>query len=85
MKLLPEIVGNGVISESWANSSHLWLFTFCRFKILDDEIGSDDLAAWACIRLDRLQTGCRLVHVFNALGNPSDGFLLVNIQKSLSV
>ncbi|MCJ1264904.1 hypothetical protein MMC22_004779 [Lobaria immixta] len=56
--------------------------SFVRFKIHDDEIGSDDLAAWACIRLDRLQTGYRLAHVLDALGNPSDGFLLVNIQKS---
>lgn len=54
-----------------------------RFKILDDEIGSDDLAAWACIRLDRLQTGYRLVHVLDALGQPCEGFLLVNIQKYL--
>lgn len=58
------------------------MFLLRRFKIHDDEIGSDDLAAWACIRLDRLQTGYRLIHVFNALGIPSDGFLLVNIQKS---
>lgn len=55
-----------------------------RFKINDDEIGKDDLAAWACIRLDRLQTGYRLVHFFDTWGNPSDGALLVNIEKTLT-
>ncbi len=56
----------------------------CRFKISDDEMLRDDLAAWACIRLDRLQTGYRFVHLMDALGNPSKGVLLLNIEKSLS-
>lgn len=55
----------------------------CRFKISDNEIWKDDLAAWACIRLDRLQTGYRFVHFMDALGNPSKGVLLVKIEKSL--
>lgn len=55
-----------------------------RFKINDDEIGKDDLAAWACIRLDRLQIGYRFVHLFDSIGNPSQGVLLVNIEKSLT-
>ena len=62
-------------------------FTDCmygRFKIQDDEIGSDDLAAWACIRLDRLQCGIRLVHLMDALGTPTKGFLLVKIDKVYS-
>ena len=54
-----------------------------RFKIQDDEIGKDDLAAWACIRLDRLRTGYRFVHLLDAMGNVSQGTLLVNVQKSL--
>lgn len=56
---------------------------FCRFKIQDDEIGKDDLAAWACIRLDRLQAGYRFVHLLNANGYPSQGLLLVKIDKAL--
>lgn len=65
---------------------HLLIFFLrrCRFKINDDEIGKDDLAAWACVRLDRLQTGYRLVHLWDAFGNPSDGVLLVHIDKILT-
>ena len=55
---------------------------YCRFKISDDEIWKDDLAAWACVRLDRLQTGYRFVHLMDALGNPSKGVLLVKVEKS---
>lgn len=55
-----------------------------RFKVQDDEIGKDDLAAWACIRLDRLRRGYRLVHLYDTAGNLSDGFLLVNIEKSFT-
>ena len=55
----------------------------CSFKVQDDEIGKDDLAAWACIRLDRLQSGYRFVHLLDALGSPNQGVLLVNIDKIL--
>lgn len=55
-----------------------------RLKIHDDEIGKDDLAAWACIRLDRLQQGFRFVHLLDARGEPTTGVLLVKITKSLS-
>ena len=55
----------------------------CRFKVQDDEIGKDDLAAWACIRLDRLQSGYRFVHLMDAAGSASQGVLLVNIDKIL--
>jgi len=54
-----------------------------RFKIQDDEIGKDDLAAWACIRLDRLRSGFRFVHLLDAAGAESKGVLLVRIEKSL--
>ncbi|KAL8905719.1 MAG: hypothetical protein Q9207_002475 [Kuettlingeria erythrocarpa] len=54
-----------------------------RFKILDDEIGKDDLAAWACIRLDRLKSGFRFIRLLDAIGKPSRGSLLVKIEKSL--
>ena len=55
----------------------------CRFKVQDDEIGKDDLAAWACIRLDRVQSGYRFVHLTDAVGSPTQGVLLVNIDKTL--
>ena len=54
-----------------------------RFKVHDDEIGKDDLAAWACIRLDRLQSGYRFVHLMDAQGLPTHGLLLVKITKDL--
>lgn len=54
-----------------------------RLKIHDDEIGKDDLAAWACIRLDRLQQGFRFIHLLDARGEQTQGLLLVKITKSL--
>ena len=52
-----------------------------RFKIQDDRIGKDDLAAWACIRLDRLRTGYRFVPLLDGAGRESSGVLLVGIEK----
>ncbi|KAL6720669.1 hypothetical protein ACLMJK_002594 [Lecanora helva] len=57
--------------------------SFLRFKIQDDKIGKDDLAAWACFRLDRLRSGLRFVHLLDAAGMESKGALLVAIEKSL--
>ncbi|KAJ5965936.1 hypothetical protein N7481_012650 [Penicillium waksmanii] len=58
--------------------------SFLRFKIKDDEIGRDSLAAWACIRLDRLREGYRLVHLLNSTGEKAGGILLVRITKKTS-
>lgn len=59
--------------------------TICtRFKIKDDEIGRDSLAAWACIRLDRLQEGFRFVHLHDCTGEHTGGVLLVRVTKSIS-
>ncbi|KAK2861174.1 hypothetical protein FQN49_004472 [Arthroderma sp. PD_2] len=55
--------------------------SFVRFKIKDDEIGIDELAAWACIRLDHLRQGFRVIRLFGANGKPTDGLLLVRISK----
>lgn len=55
-----------------------------RFKIQDDELGKDDLAAWACIRLDRLRPGYRFVRLLDANGTASQGLLLVKIEKSFA-
>ncbi|KAH0545040.1 hypothetical protein FGG08_000811 [Glutinoglossum americanum] len=54
--------------------------SFLRFKIRDDEIGKDDLAAWACIRLDRLQNGYRFVHLVDTKGMATKGIILVKIH-----
>ncbi|KAI1099441.1 PLC-like phosphodiesterase [Jackrogersella minutella] len=57
---------------------------FVRFLVKDDEIGRDDLAAWACVRLDRLRTGYRFVHLLDQEGTESEGVLLVKIDKKLA-
>ncbi|KAH6648193.1 1-phosphatidylinositol-4,5-bisphosphate phosphodiesterase gamma-2 [Truncatella angustata] len=57
---------------------------FVRFLIKDDEIGKDDLAAWACIRLDRLRRGYRFVKFMNSQGVASQGVLLVKIEKKFT-
>ena len=56
---------------------------FVRFLVKDDEIGRDDLAAWACVRLDRLRSGWRFVHLLNQEGSVSSGALLVFVEKRL--
>jgi phosphatidylinositol phospholipase C, delta len=52
---------------------------------MSDVIGRDDVAAWACIRLDRLGTGLRFVHLFDANGVQTNGILLVRITKSITM
>ncbi|KAH6852839.1 PLC-like phosphodiesterase [Alternaria rosae] len=59
--------------------------TFVRFKVIDKErFGKDDLAAWACFRLDRLQTGLRMLHLYDSNGVITKGVLLVRITKTVS-
>ncbi|KAG0154305.1 hypothetical protein PDIDSM_1685 [Penicillium digitatum] len=58
--------------------------SFLRIKIKDDEIGRDSLAAWACIRIDRLREGYRLIHLHECAGEKAGGILLVNIVKQVS-
>lgn len=48
---------------------------------MDDERIHDNFAAWACLRLDRLQSGYRLVHLFDCNGVQTEGVLLVKIMK----
>ncbi|KAF7562629.1 hypothetical protein G7046_g1508 [Stylonectria norvegica] len=57
--------------------------SWVRFKVCDDEIGRDDLAAWACVRLDRLGEGFRFVHLFDREGIVTQGALFVKIEKTL--
>lgn len=59
----------------------LMLLQIKRFKIEDEGLVKDKLAAWACIRLDRLQSGYRFIDLKDAHGRPSAGKLLVNIEK----
>ncbi|KAG8732088.1 hypothetical protein FRC12_019436 [Ceratobasidium sp. 428] len=59
--------------------------SFVRFLVKDDEFGTDDLAAWACVRLDRLQEGYRFIRLFDLHGQLSDnGCLLVKIKKEIT-
>ena len=55
-----------------------------RFKVQNDVYGRDTLLAWACVRLDRLRTGYRILHLFDAQGNKSRAVLLVNVRKEVS-
>ncbi|KUI73453.1 1-phosphatidylinositol 4,5-bisphosphate phosphodiesterase 1 [Cytospora mali] len=57
--------------------------SFVRFKIEDEGLVKDKLAAWACIRLDRLQRGYRFIDLKDAQGRPSAGKLLVKIEKQV--
>jgi phosphatidylinositol phospholipase C delta len=52
-------------------------------KIEDEKYTKDKLAAWACIRLDRVQQGYRLVKLLDAKGVATHGLLLVKIEKTV--
>ena len=71
-------------STTYKQATDLILLSFFRFKIKDDELGRDPLAAWACIRLDRLREGYRLVHLHECAGEKTGGVLLVNIVKRVT-
>ena len=58
--------------------------TFLRFTVRDNEIGRDELAAWACVRLDRLGSGYRFVHLLDAKGKVTDGLVLLKVDKQLT-
>ncbi|KAK5989964.1 1-phosphatidylinositol 4,5-bisphosphate phosphodiesterase 1-like protein [Cladobotryum mycophilum] len=57
--------------------------TFVRFTVRDDEIGKDDLAAWACVRLDRLGEGYRFITLMDTTGEVTDGVVLLKVEKTL--
>ncbi|PNY23644.1 Protein NRDE2-like protein, partial [Tolypocladium capitatum] len=58
--------------------------TFVRFTLRDDEIGRDELAAWACVRLDRLGQGYRFIHLMDSKGALTEGVILVKVEKTLA-
>lgn len=57
--------------------------SWVRFTVRDDEIGRDDLAAWACMRLDRLGSGYRFVHLTDCEGRITDGAIFIKVEKKL--
>ncbi|KAK4192580.1 putative 1-phosphatidylinositol-4,5-bisphosphate phosphodiesterase [Podospora australis] len=57
--------------------------SFVRFKVEDSSSMRDNLVAWACIRLDRLQPGYRVIDLFHHTRRPSPGQLFVKIEKVL--
>lgn len=59
--------------------------TFARFTVRNDEIGRDELVAWACVRLDRLGEGYRFVHLLDAEGVETEGLLLIRVSKKLAL
>lgn len=58
--------------------------SFVRFKVENDApllAIHDAPLGWACIRLDRLATGYRFVHLFDVNGNQTQGVLLIRVDK----
>ncbi|KAL5639155.1 hypothetical protein ACGC1H_006612 [Rhizoctonia solani] len=59
--------------------------SFVRFLLKDEEFGTDDLAGWACVRLDRLQPGYRFIRLYDLHGKlTGNGCLFVKIQKEIT-
>ncbi|KAH7334467.1 PLC-like phosphodiesterase [Rhizoctonia solani] len=59
--------------------------SFVRFLVKDEEFGTDDLAGWACVRLDRLQPGYRFIRLYDLHGRlTTNGCLFVKIQKDIT-
>ena len=66
----------------------IWIAITCtansvnnRFKVTDQEMLRSELVAWACLRLDRLRSGYRFIHLYDADGLPCDGVILVKVDK----
>ncbi len=54
------------------------------YDIAKQAIGGNwDLAGWACIRLDRLRQGYRFVNLNDVQGRPTEGKLLVKVEKTV--
>lgn len=57
---------------------------FVRFKLVHDiEMGRDDVAGWACVRLVRLRQGLRMLRVRNCEGVEGQGRVLLNVEWSI--
>ncbi|KUI64329.1 1-phosphatidylinositol 4,5-bisphosphate phosphodiesterase 1 [Cytospora mali] len=57
--------------------------SFVRFRVEHRGRMRDQHTAWACIRLDRLQSGYRFIKLKTAEGYLSNGQLLVKIEKNM--
>ncbi|KAI1109673.1 PLC-like phosphodiesterase [Nemania sp. NC0429] len=59
--------------------------SFVRFRVEHDQSRliplKETFAAWACIRLDRLTTGHRIIRLLDPNGNETNGVLLVRVLK----
>ncbi|KAI8966076.1 PLC-like phosphodiesterase [Daldinia sp. FL1419] len=60
--------------------------SFVRFKVEDDaprlmSMNRDPFLGWACIRLDRLATGYRFIHLLDTNGNKTPGVILIRVDK----
>jgi hypothetical protein len=57
-----------------------------RFRVEHDQSRlmylKETFAGWACIRLDRLATGYRLIPLLDPNGNETKGVLLVRVLKN---
>ncbi|KAM0344829.1 hypothetical protein ACHAPU_007211 [Fusarium lateritium] len=54
--------------------------TFISFMVMNDVPGPDVMAAWACVRLDRLRLGYRFLRLMSHDSMPSKGILLVKAE-----
>lgn len=58
--------------------------SWVRFQIMDEGFKWDELAGWACIRLDRLGNGYRFVHLLDSKGMSTEGGILVKVEKIIT-
>jgi hypothetical protein len=59
---------------------------FVRFIVrLNELLQKDTLLGWACVRLDRLRQGYRLVHLLDDKGRETEAVLLVKVTKTLKM
>ncbi|KAL2273037.1 hypothetical protein FJTKL_05609 [Diaporthe vaccinii] len=57
--------------------------SFLRFSVEHNGLIRDQGTAWACIRLDRLQEGYRLINLKDPGGGLTEGILLVKVDKTI--
>lgn len=57
--------------------------SFLRFRVEHAGLFRDQCTSWACIRLDRLQEGYRLINLKDFGGCMTEGTLLVKVEKTV--
>lgn len=57
--------------------------SFLRFRVEHNGFIRDQCTSWACIRLDRLQEGYRLINLKDLGGCLTEGTLLVKVEKTV--